>query len=505
MTSEVSSSIGRAFDSRTTIRDRIRSIAAYAGMVGTAFLAFHFVRRQGQGLQAPPPAATTPFGGGGTAVPVEVLLHVLAALTVIIVSARLLGLLFRYIHQPPVVGEVLAGILLGPSFLGRMAPAVAGYILPSSIGPFLSILAQVGILLYMFLVGIEFDATSLRSRTHAAIMVSHASIAAPFILGVSLALVLYPRVSTADVPFSIFALFMGVSMSVTAFPVLARILTDRSIQKTRLGVMALTCAAVDDVTAWCLLAFLVSVAKARAGSALVTAILSVLFIVTMILAVRPFAVRLVKRQEHFGLTRGAMTAVCVALLLSSLITEFIGIHAIFGAFLLGTLIPHDSKVAQQLLGKLEDIVVVLFLPAYFAFTGMRTQIGLMTSTQDWLLCAVITTMASLGKFGGSLFAARFGGCSWRESASLGILMNTRGLMELIVLNIGLDLKVVSPVLYAMLIVMALATTLATSPLLHWFGLLPVLRHGVKAPETQPQLASTPDRTRGRPLESGHSQ
>ncbi len=473
MATKVESSAVRTLEHSIKPGHRIKSAGIYAVMIASTLLAFHSVRRLGQSLQAPPPAGASHFGTGGGTVQVEVLLHVLVALAVIILFARLLGMLFRYIHQPPVIGEVLAGIMLGPSFLGRIAPVATTYLLPPSIAPFLSILAQVGILLYMFLVGIEFDPSTLKSRTHTAILVSHTSIMAPFVLGSALALALYERVSTADVPFSVFALFMGVSMSITAFPVLARILTDRSIQKTELGVMALTCAAIDDVTAWCLLAFLVSVAKAKTGSALTTLILTVLFILVMVLAVSRAATRLVRRQEPFGLTRGAMTAVCVALLLSSLITEFIGIHAIFGAFLLGTLIPHDSAVARQLISKLEDIVVVLFLPAYFAFTGMRTQIGLMNGAADWVLCAVIVLVASLGKFGGSLLAARFGGCGWRESASLGILMNTRGLMELIVLNIGLDLKVVSPVLFAMLIIMALSTTLATSPVLHWFGLLPL--------------------------------
>ena len=442
-------------------------------MLGGTVLGCFLIRRQGEGLRAPQPVDATQFGTGGASIQVEVLLHVLLALTVIVLFARLLGMLFRYFHQPPVIGEVIAGIMLGPSFLGHFASGVTTYLLPPSVAPFLSIIAQVGILLYMFLVGIEFDIAALKSRTHTAIMVSHASIMAPFLLGSSLALVLYARVSTADVPFPVFAMFMGVSMSVTAFPVLARILTDRSIQKTRLGVLALICAAVDDVTAWCLLAFLVSVVQARTGGALTTLIMTVLFIFVMIVIVRPIVVRLTKRQEPNGLTRGAMTAVCVALLVSALVAEFIGIHAIFGAFLLGVLIPHDSAVARQLLSKLEDVVVVLFLPAYFAFTGMRTQIGLLNGAGNWILCLLIILVASIGKFGGSFLAARITGVGWRESISLGILMNTRGLMELVVLNIGFDLKVVSPLLFAMLTIMALTTTLATSPLLHWFGLLPV--------------------------------
>lgn len=463
--SKSDSTTARFFEPSAPLRATLKSAAAYALMICTTLVGFLLVRQYGMGLHAPAPTAPARFGTGDTTIQLEVLLHVLLALVLIIIFARLIGLLFRYVHQPPVVGEIIAGIMLGPSFLGRLAPETAAYLLPSTLSPFLSILAQVGILLYMFLVGIEFEPATLRSKTHSAIVISHASIMAPFLLGTLLSVVLYPRVSTADVPFNIFALFLGVSMSVTAFPVLARILTDRSIQKTRLGVMALTCAAVDDVTAWCLLAFLVSLVHARVGGALLTLLMTLLFILAMILAVRPAVVRWTGRQEARGLTRGAMTVACVGLLVSSLVSESIGIHAIFGAFLMGTLIPHDSAVARQLKYKLKDLIVVLFLPAYFAFTGMRTQIGLLSGLNGWLLCGAIITVASAGKFGGSLFAARLTGSGWRESVSIGVLMNTRGLMELIVLNIGLDLKVISPVLFAMLVIMALATTLATAPIL----------------------------------------
>jgi len=460
------SAAARLYEPQVEMRTRIKSAAVYALMFGATLIGFLLIRQNGKSLHAPEPAASARFGTTGTVVQLEVLLHILLALALIILFARLLGLLFKFIHQPPVIGEVIAGILLGPSFLGRLAPEATAYLLPLSLAPFLSVLAQVGILLYMFLVGVEFDATSVRKKTHSAIMVSHASIMAPFLMGAALSLILYPRVSSADVPFPIFALFLGVSMSVTAFPVLARILTDRSIHKTELGVMALTCAAVDDVTAWCLLAFLVSIVHARLGGAILTLTMTLLFVVVMVLIVRPAAVKWTASQELKGLTRGAMTVICVGLLVSSLISEYIGIHAIFGAFLMGTLIPHESAVARQIKYKLEDLVIVLFLPAYFAFTGMRTQVGLMSGLDRWVLCGAIILFASAGKFGGSFLAARLTGSGWRESTSLGILMNTRGLMELIVLNIGLDLRVISPVLFAMLVTMAIVTTLATAPILH---------------------------------------
>jgi Kef-type K+ transport system membrane component KefB len=444
---------------------RMRNVSVYAFMVTGTIVGFYLVQWLGSNLRAPPPQGSERFGEGGTSIQVDVLLHVLLALVVIILSARLLGVLFRFLGQPPVIGEVLAGILLGPSLLGRVAPVLSEYVLPPTVAPFLSVIAQVGIILYMFLVGIELDPTTLGRRTHSTVMVSHASIVVPFLLGAVLALGLYPKFSSSDVPFYLFALFMGVSMSVTAFPVLARILKDRSIQKTPLGVMALTCAAVDDVTAWCLLALLVSMVQARIGGVFLTVALTGAFIAIMILLVRPLVIRLVRRQEPKGLTRGAMAVVCVGMLLSALITEGIGIHAVFGAFLLGTLIPHDSTIGRELRQKLEDIVLVLFLPAYFAFTGMRTQIGLVSGAEEWLLCGLIVLVASLGKLGGTLLAARYTGSGWREALSLGVLMNTRGLMELVVLNIGLDLKVVSPTLFTMLVVMALVTTLATSPVL----------------------------------------
>jgi Kef-type K+ transport system membrane component KefB len=256
-------------------------------------------------------------------------------------------------------------------------------------------------------------------------------------------------------------------MSITAFPVLARILTDRGMHTTPLGTMALTCAAVDDVTAWCLLAFLMSVVRAAPGDSLITIGFTAGFILAMVLAVRP-AISLVTRwRDRWGsLTQGMFSIVCVALLLAALAAESIGIHALFGAFLLGALIPHDSALADDVARRLEDVAVVLLLPVFFAYTGMRTQIGLVTGSEELIACALIIIVASLGKFGGSTLAARVTGLGWRESMALGVLMNTRGLMELVVLNIGLDLKLVSPTLFAMLVTMALVTTLATTPILH---------------------------------------
>ena len=448
-------------------RSRISTLAVYAAMIAAAVGGFFWIRSAGGTLVAPPPSGAVHFGETAAKGDSHTLLHVLVALLVVILASRALGTVFRFINQPPVIGEVVAGIMLGPSLLGRMAPDVSAYILPPTVAPYLSVVAQVGVILYMFLVGLHLDTALLRSKTHSTLAISHASIVAPFVLGAAAALWIYPQLSSSDVPFSVFAMFMGVSLSVTAFPVLARILTDRNMHKSKLGVIAISCAAVDDVTAWCLLALMVSVAQARLGGAVFTVALTLVYIAFMFGVARPIVHRICQRQEVRGeVSKAAIVAAFVGLLGSALLAEFIGVHALFGAFMLGAVIPHDSLFAKELLRRLEDIVVILLLPAFFAFTGMRTQIGLVSGLGNWLICAAIILVACAGKFGGSTLAARLSGLGWRDSACLGVLMNTRGLMELIVLNIGLDLKVISPTLFTMMVIMAVVTTLATSPILH---------------------------------------
>ena len=403
-----------------------------------------------------------------------VLTHVLLALVVIILCARALGSIFRRFSQPPVIGEMIAGIMLGPSLLGHVLPRVSAYLLPNPVAPYLSVIAEIGVILYMFLVGVELNTDLLRERTHASVAISHASIIAPFLLGSALALWLYPRFSSGDVHFVVFALFMGVSMSVTAFPVLARIITDRQMQDSHLGTISLACAAVDDVTAWCLFALVVSVARAHPGRVLITLGLTAGFIVAVVLFVRPAAAWFVQQHAvRWQSGQSSIVVACATLLLAALTTQQIGIHALFGAFLVGAVIPHNSALARDIKRKFEDLVVVLFLPTFFAFTGLRTQIGLVHGLRNWLVCFLIIGVASLGKFGGGTLTARLTGLGWRQAASLGILMNTRGLMELIVLNVGLDLGVLSPSLFAMLVIMAITTTLMTTP---------VLRALTKAPE-----------------------
>lgn len=448
---------------------KLRITVAYLLMIACTVPAFLLIRFLGEKPVAPAPTGPPSFGTQAISAQFDILFHVLLGLAVIIVAARLVGSLFKHFGQPPVIGEVLAGIMLGPSLLGYVAPGAAAYLMPSSVSPYFGVLAQVGVILYMFLVGLEVDTSALAKGTHATVAISHASIIVPFLLGAALALVIYPVLSSSDVPFTVFALFMGVSMSVTAFPVLARILTDRQMQKTTLGTIALTCAAVDDVTAWCLLAAVVSVVQASGNGSIVTALLTLGYIAAILMIARPLIARWSRRVDRQGeLDQPVIAAVVVLLLLSALATEYIGIHAIFGAFLLGVVFPHDGTIARQLTHRLQDIIVVLLLPAFFAFTGLRTQIGLVNGIDQWLWCGLIIVVACLGKFGGCAVAARFTGMRWRDSAALGILMNTRGLMELIVLNIGLDLKVLSPTLFAMLVLMALVTTFMTTPLLHLF-------------------------------------
>jgi Kef-type K+ transport system membrane component KefB len=383
-------------------------------------------------------------------------------MTAIVLAARVVGSLFRLIHQPPVIGEVLAGIMLGPSLLGMIWPAAMSALFPAKVLPALEAVAQFGVVLFMFLVGLELDTSRIRERARAILSITTAGIVCPFLIGTALAVYLYPRYAPR-VSFNAFALFIGVSLSVTAFPVLARILTDHRIQRSPMGIVALSCAAAADVMAWCLLAVVVGITRSEVSGAAVTILLAALYVGVMIFAIRPWMSQWARREEGRK-DHGLMAAMLVGLLVSSLAAEYIGIHALFGAFLFGAAVPHNTRAAELLTERLHDFVLILLLPAFFALTGLRTQIGLI-SGKAWLVCLLIILCATAGKFGGSTLAARWTGLSWRDSAALGILMNTRGLVELIVLNIGLDLGVLSPELFAMLVIMAVITTFATSPML----------------------------------------
>lgn len=445
---------------------RLRTILTYAAMLAATVAIYLYIRGEGGGLRAPepPPGATGPLDAPHS----SVLAHLLLALAVVTLLARFMGGVFRrYLKQPPVIGEIVAGLMLGPSLLGLISPEAYAFVMPASMAPHLGIVSKIGVVLFMFLVGLELDTKLLRGNTHTTIAISHASIVAPFLLGAVLALGLYPVYSTSDVSFTVFSLFIGVSLSVTAFPVLARILHDRHVQHTKLGATALACAAVDDVSAWTLLAFVAGIATAKVEGAAWTVLWVVLYVAAMFLIVRPLIAKFLAFENRCTgpLSHTSLAIVFAGLLLSAVATEAIGIHALFGAFLLGAMLPHEGRLAEGIRARLEDVVIVLFLPSFFAFTGMRTQIGLVNTAQDWLVCALVIVVATLGKFGGTFVAARLTGMSGRRSAALGILMNTRGLMELIVLNLGLDLKVISPTVFTMFVLMALVTTFATTPLL----------------------------------------
>jgi len=443
---------------------RWRGPLTYLAMLVATLAAFVLIAAPaGTNVLAPAPPVPA---SAAAAFPASTLLHVLLALAAVVVLARILGALFRYVHQPPVIGEVVAGLALGPSLLGALAPDVQAFIFPAAVMPFLSALAQVGVILFMFLVGLELDPAAIRKRFGQTLAIAHASMALPFVLGAALAVPLH-RFAPAGVGLPLFAMFIGVAMSVTAFPVLARILTDRNMQATPLGMTALSCAALGDATAWCLLALVVAIARAEPGRGLLTVGLAVLYAGAMIGAVRPLVQGWIRRYDGQGLTRTRMALALIAVLLSALTTEAIGIHAIFGAFFLGALVPHDSRIARELRARVEDFVLILLLPAFFAFTGLRTKIGLLDSAGDWLLCGAIVLVATIGKFGGATLAGRLTGMRWREASTIGALMNTRGLMELIVLNVGLDLGVISPILFAMMVIMAVVTTIATTPVLDW--------------------------------------
>ncbi|HET7461360.1 MAG TPA: cation:proton antiporter [Longimicrobium sp.] len=409
----------------------------------------------------------------------------LVQIAVVVIAARVVGLLFRHIRQPQVMGEMVAGILLGPSFLGMVAPGLSARLFPAASLGFLHSISQVGLLVFMFLVGLELNPRLLRGRGHTAVVTSHASIVVPFFLGSLLSLHLYPRLSDASVTFTGFALFMGAAMSVTAFPVLARILTERGLMRTRVGSVAIACAAVDDVTAWCILAVVVTIVRAG-GHGLppwMTVAGSAVYVAAMVLLVRRALALLERRYRHNGrVTQDMLGLILLVALASAWTTEALGVHALFGAFLAGAVMPKDEGFVHALTGKLEDVTVVLLLPLFFAFTGLRTRIGLVEGAQMWGFCGLIVLVAVAGKFGGSAVAARLTGMNTREAAAIGALMNTRGLMELVILNIGLDIGVISPAVFAMMVLMALATTFMTSPLLELVYPARLLRHSDAAPD-----------------------
>jgi Kef-type K+ transport system membrane component KefB/nucleotide-binding universal stress UspA family protein len=394
---------------------------------------------------------------------------VLVQVLLVIGLSRLMGQACRALKQPLVIGEIIAGIMLGPSLFGLIFPGLAASLFPADTIPYLDILAQIGLIFFMFLIGLELNPKYLKGQLDIAILISHVSILVPFSLGSILALLLYPLVSNNQVSFTAFALFLGAAMSITAFPVLARIITENNLQKSKLGTLALTCAAVDDVTAWCLLAVAIAVTRTNSVTgAIPTIVESLIYIAFMIVVVRWLLEKLEIHYQRKGkLTPLVLAWIYMGVVVSALITELIGIHLIFGAFLLGAVMPKNEDFIREIAEKTEDFVLIFLLPVFFAYSGLKTQIGLLNRPELWLLCGLVLTVAIVGKYVGTYVAARVSGIEQRDASALGWLMNTRGLTELIVLNIGLNFGVISPLLFTMLVIMALVTTFMTSPLLEW--------------------------------------
>lgn len=386
-------------------------------------------------------------------------------LIVIMVFARIMGYLFQLISQPIVVGEIIAGLILGPSVLGALFPQAFNFLFAPQSLDVLEKFSQLGLMFFMFIIGMELDLQSFRNSANKAFLISAASIIIPFISGILLAFYLYSEFSSGNVEFMSFALFMGTTMSITAFPVLARIVQERKLTRQPVGIMAITVAAIGDVVTWCILAVVIALVKSDGIShSFLTVVLSVLYILFMFYVIKP----VMRRVGQVYASREAMVKPIVALvflliLVSALVTEAIGIHALFGAFMAGVVMPDNLNFKKIFSEKMEDISMVILLPLFFVTTGLRTEIGLINSSNLWMVFIVITLVAIAGKFGGTLVASRYVGLSWNHSLMLGVLMNTRGLMELIILNIGYELGILGPEIFTMLILMAIISTILTGP------------------------------------------
>ena len=413
-------------------------------------------------------------------------------IAVVLACSRIVGSLFLKVGQPRVVGEMFAGIMLGPSLLGGIAPQWSAFVFPPSSLGFLNALSQVGVIVFMFLVGLGINPRELKSQGHAAVLTSHVSITAPFVLASFLSFYLYPRLSDSSVPFTSFALFMGAAMSITAFPVLARILAERNMLNSRLGTVGIACAAVDDVTGWCILAYIVLFIRAgNTGHPILFTVGGLIaFVFVMLYGVQRLLKRFEVSYRQTGeLSENALALMLLLALISALCTEWLGIHLLFGSFLMGTIMPKEQMFVRYVVNKFETIVVTLLLPLFFAFTGLRTNVGLVKGAEMWMYCVAIILVATLGKLGGSMLASWWSGMPAREAAGLGTLMNTRGLMELVILNIGLDIKVISPALFSMMVLMALVTTFMTNPLLQ--AICPDKMFRREAEKSSRQLGVTP--------------
>lgn len=393
--------------------------------------------------------------------------QLILAFGAILLLARVVGWAFQRIGQPRVIGEMTAGILLGPSVFGRLFPGAFHYVLPSSSLPAITVLSQIGLLLFMFVVGLEVDLTHIAKQKATIVLVSNVSILLPLALGVGLAKALYPQFAGKHVSFPPFALFVGTAMSVTAFPVLARILKERNLIGSSLGTLALACAAVDDVSAWLLLAILTAMVRSASSwrQFVITLLLLVAFILFMMTLVRRLGSILESWYEKGGAGVEFLSCLVLFIFATSWTTEKLGVHALFGAFVAGLVMPKNDRLLTDLVDRIESLSLALLLPLFFALTGLRTRVDLLTGRSALVYGVAIIAIAVAGKLAGAAFAARIVGVNWKDSVGLGVLMNTRGLVELVILNAALDLGVSSPELFTMMVLMALVTTFSTSPIL----------------------------------------
>lgn len=452
----------------------------YIAIIGGFSALMYWIISKGVLLEAGQDIKPTITGKGHWLDFTESLLHnlehplavLLAQIVAIVLVAKIFGWICTKIGQPTVIGEMIAGIVLGPSFIGTHFPEFSAAFFPEASLGNLKFLSQIGLILFMYIVGMELDLKILKNKAHDAVVISHASIIIPFALGTGLAYYIYQTFAPQGVQFLSFGLFMGIAMSITAFPVLARIVQERNMSKTKLGTIAITCAAADDITAWCILAAVIAIVKAGSVvSSFYTILLALAYVLMMIKVVRPFLKRVGDLQKgKETISKPVVAIFFLTLIISSYLTEIIGIHALFGAFMTGAIMPENVRFRSLFIEKIEDVALVLLLPLFFVFTGLRTQINLLNDPYLWKITGLIILVAVAGKFLGSTLAAKFVGQNWKESLSIGALMNTRGLMELVVLNIGYDLGVLSPQVFSMMVIMALVTTFMTGPaldLINW--------------------------------------
>jgi len=448
----------------------LRTTAAYAIFVLLPVAALLWILHAGRDL----PAAINPAVQAvdqGPRVSFQTSLF-LTQVIIIIATARLIGSALQKLGQPRVVGEMLAGLILGPSLLGAVAPAAYQWLFPPGMIRPLNALSQTGIVLFMFLIGLELNVREMIRQSRESFVISHASIAVPMFAGSALALFFYHDFAVAGIPFHTFALFLGCAMSITAFPVLARILRDSANKNSGFHSMVLGCAATADVSAWIILAFVISLARGNAMNlAAIGRMMAgiTLYLLLMIAVVRPFLKMICcgrgsDKDGSYALPQNQLGIVLLVVLASAVATELLNLHAIFGAFVAGLIMPQDHRVSETIRNRLDDLLSILLLPLFFAYAGLRANVASIATLSNWLACGAIIGVAVVSKIGGCVAAGRATGMSWRGAGAIGVLMNARGLMELVLLTIGLHLGIITPLLFTIMLIMAIATTLMATPL-----------------------------------------